>query len=427
MKKLTVLLACLALALAAPVFAQEEATSPFLAGVTSMEYDFNHFVEDAGAGATSEYFDDDLDAKFTASAGEIEVWFEIEVSDGTAGGDLAPQASWADAVGGYGGKWTPESMADNGFFLQVGDLGTGFGKNVNNDDSPWGSIETGFTMGNMSGVLGYGRDYEGFSNDDVEGDGHLARGQVNMSLGESGFSLGAYTALYAASDLILQGYAEVEDVDYTTGTVDLIVTPEVTGGYNVFLGSVNLSGAAGGADIFAEVGFASGTIDVTDEVNNVSAEDDVSGFYALGGASIAMGSLTLGVEGGFGSGDDPGTANENEGFLAFNNDFGFDEIIEDEILGDGLSNKIYAKLSVGASPSEKVSVDGAVSYVAPVEDVAGANGTVDAYGFEVNGTMKYKLSDSLTYKLMGAFASLEEDWTGESSAFQMQNALTFSF
>lgn len=435
MKKLTTILACVfVLALAVPVLAQEEeATSPFLGGLTSMEYDFNHFVQDLAAGSTTEKFDDDLDTTFTGSIGEISVWFDLEISDGTAGGDKAPQGSWSDVVGGYGGKWTPEAMADSEFFLQVGDVGTGFGKNVNNDDSPWGSIEAGWKMGEVSVTLGYGRVGEWNTDDDVQGDSHLARGQVKVPLGESGFTVGAYLAMYAASDAVLReatdpSITDIQLVDPVASTYEItyaLPVSEVLGDRSAFLGSLHLSGNAGGASVFAETGFAAGTEDYVAE--NAAVERDLSGFYALGGADFTVGQMTVGIEAGFGTGDDTGTSDENEGFLGFNNDFGFDEIIEDELASDGLSNKIYGKLKASLSPSEKISLDAAVSYVAPVEDVEGANGTVDTYGFEFNGTMKYKLADNLTYKIMGAVASLEEDWQGESSAFQFQNALTFSF
>jgi hypothetical protein len=414
------LLACvLVVALAVPVFAQEEEEGLKFAW-SQMRYRFNHFFDDLAVGETSEYFDDDFDTKFSFSKGELEVWFEFEIADNTMGSDTAqPDGDYNNVLGGYGGKWTPESMADNGFFLQVGDLGTGFGKNVNNDDSPRGSIEVGFDAGPASIVLGYGRVYEGFTLDDFEGDEHLARGQFSMPLGESGFNIGAYVAMYSASDIIL--LAEVEATD----TV-VTITPAVTGGYSAFLGSVEFSGTVGSIDVYSEAGFAAGSVDVANEITRATAEQDLSGFYALGGASFAMGSLTLGVEAGFGTGDDPDTDDEDEGFLGFNNDFGFDMIIEDDLTGDGLSNKMYAKLTVGLSPTEKMDVEGHLIYVAPVEDVAGVDGkTVDSYGIEVNSAVTYKLADSLSYILEGAFASLEEDWLGESSAFQFMNRLEF--
>jgi hypothetical protein len=422
-KKLLVLLVGV-LFVAAPAMAQED---EFSFELSQMRYRFNHFVQDLAVGETCEFFDDDFDTKFTFKKGEVQTYFELEIADSAMGDDKLANATWDDVLGAYGAKWTPESMADSAFSLQVGDFGTGFGKNVNNDDSPRGSMEVSWKMGEVSVVLGYGRVYEGFTNDDVEGDGHLVRGQVDVPLGESGFSVGAYAAMYAANDIILQGYAEVEDIDYTTGTVTVLVTPEVTGGYNAFLGSLEMAGSVSSAEVYAETGFAAGSLDIVDEVLDVAAEGDLSGFYGLGGAKFSLGQVTLGIEAGFGTGDDPDTGDEDEGFLGFNNDFGLGEIIEDELAG-GLSNKLYGKLSADLSPTEKISLNVQAIYVKPVEDVEGANGTmVDTYGFEFNSTMTYKLADYLNYVLMGAVASLEEDWLGESSAFQMMNRLQFNF
>jgi hypothetical protein len=423
MKRIT--LACvLVLALAVPAMAQDDDWS---LEIGQMRYRFNHFMQDLGTGDTSEYLDDDFDTKFVFKKGEIETYFELEIADSNMGEDQDPNTDWNSVLGNYGGKWTPESLADNGFSLEVGDLGTGFGRNVNNDDSPRGSIEVAWTAGTIDLVLGYGKVYEGFSNDDLEGDIHLVRGQIHMPLGESGFSIGAYGAMYTGSDIILQAYAEVEEIDYSTGTVTVAVTPEVTGELSAFLGSIEMSGAASGLELYAEAGFATGSEEIVDEVTDTAVEGDLSGFYALGGANFSAGQLSVGVEAGFGSGDDDAADLDNEAFLGYNNDFGFDEIIEDEIADDGLANKIYAKVSVGLSPTEKMSVTGEAIYVAPVEEVAGVNGDVDTYGFEVDGIMVYQLADYLTYKLVGAFASLEEDWQGESSAFQVMNRLEFLF
>ncbi|PID58331.1 hypothetical protein CSB45_04495 [candidate division KSB3 bacterium] len=419
MKRFTIaVVSVLAVLMALPVMAQDEdEMSPLSGGLTFARYRFDYDVRDLAAGSTSEFFEDDFDTTFTFKKGEIELWFEIEFADNVMGDDNATQNSYSDAFKGYGAKWTPESLSDSEFFLQVGDLGTGFGKNVNNDDSPRGSIEVGFTSGTASFVLGYGRTYEGNTDDDAEGDGNLIRGQVSMPLGESGFTVGTYLAGYFASDIIIQ---EAEEGD-STAVPPVAAVPEIKGDSTVFLGSLNLSGTAGSFDVFAETGFASGTDDT------VSGEIDLSGFYLLGGFSMPVGTMTLGVETGFGTGNDPDTS-DNEGFLGVNNDFGIDMIIEDALTDDGLSNKMYAKLSLSASPTEKMGLDTNFVYVAPVEDVDGVNGTtVDSYGFEVNGSMNYKLADNLKYILEVAFASLEEDWLGESSAYKTMNRLEFKF
>jgi hypothetical protein len=410
MKKL--LMCILAIALAMPVLpalAQEEENAcGFCGGLTYARYRFNHYIDDPGIGDTREYFDDDFDTVFTFQRGDVYAFFEWEISDANAGGDKAPQASYADAIGAYGGRWTPESMADSAFKLEFGDIGTGFGKLINNDDSPWGSIEVSWKMGTASVLLGFGKDYEGNIDDDLEGDINLIRGQFHMPLGESGFNIGAYAAAYVGSDVDLQ--------------TDPVL---VQGDTSVFLGSLEFSGTVGGASIYSEVGFATGSMD--EAVADAAVEYDLAGFYVMGGLSMAVGQITLGVEAGFGSGDDDPADDSIDDFLGFNNDFGYDMLIEDDILGDGLSNKMYIKGKASLSPTEKMTVGAQVTYSAPTEDVAGVNGMIDFYGVEFMGSVNYKLSDYLTYVLEAAVASLEEDWLGEDNAFQMMNRLELLF
>jgi hypothetical protein len=395
-KRIAVLLVGL-LFVAAPAVAQDD----FTFELSQMRYRFNHFVQDLAVGDTCEFFDDDFDTKFTFKKGEIQTYFELEISDNTMGDDKLANATWDDVLGAYGAKWTPESMADSAFSLQVGDFGTGFGKNVNNDDSPRGSMEVSWKMGEVSMVLGYGRVGEWNTDDDIEGDSHLARGQVKVPLGESGFEIGTYLAMYAASDAVLRAASgpsitDIQLIDPATSTYEItyaLPTTRVLGDRSVFLGSVSLAGNAGGANVFAEAGFAAGTEDYV--ADNAAVERDLSGFYALGGADFSFGQMTIGIEAGFGTGDDAGTSDENEGFLGFNNDFGLGEIIEDELAG-GLGNKIYGKLTANLSPTEKMSLNAQAIYVAAPEEFAGVDGKmVDTYGFEFNSTMTYKMADYL--------------------------------
>lgn len=441
MKKVTILLACLlTVALAIPAFAVHEESDQnlklddatgFYFELSQIRYRFNHYFQAIeGTDDSAEYLDDDFDTKFTFARGDITAYFELEIADNTMGDDTAqPDGSWNEVLGAYGGKWTPESLADSGFSLEVGDFGTGFGKNVNNDDSPRGSLEVAFDAASASIVLGYGRVGEWGTTDDVEGDSHLVRGQVNVPLGESGFSVGAYVAMYSGSDTVIQEAADASlgTLDPVGQTVEVIPSvPQVLGDVSVFLGSVNFSGAVGGADIFAEAGFATGTQDSA--VDDAAVEGDLSGFYALGGANFAVGQITLGVEAAFGSGDDPGTADENEGFLGVNNDFGYDLVLEDNLEANGLTNKIYGKLIAKLSPTEKVTLEGDLIYTVAVEDFVSPHTgeTADTYGFEVDVKVDYVIADYLTYVLNAGFLSPDESYIDETQ-YSVMNRLEFSF
>ncbi len=417
MKSLKVLLVgLLVVGLAAPAFAQDEGKDwSFELG--TFRYRFDHEVSSVfGTDETQEYMDDDFDSKWTFTKGDISLYYEIELADNNLGDDNVAQSSWDGALGAYGAKWTPESMADSGFSLQVGDFGTGFGNNINNDDSPHGSIEVAWNMGDIGIVLGYGKRYEGDTNDgDVEGDEHLIRGQVHTPLGESGFNFGAYLALYAGTDLI---FAEAVDATDTTDAV-----AAVTGERSVVLGAVEFSGTVGSLDIASEVGFASGSTDET------GVDIDLSGFYAMGGASFALGQISLAVEAGFGSGDDDLTDDKDEGFTAVNSDFWLGEIMHDEELitrtngsGGGLSNIVYVSIGADMSPSEKLDLSGGLVYLAPIEEVNGA----DVYGIELYGSATYALADYVSYSLFWGFAMPDEDFVADDQ-FQVVNRLQFSF
>jgi hypothetical protein len=423
MKKLLALVSCvLIMALLVPVdavFAQEE--DELKVELTYLRYRFNHFFESAFmTDDSAEYFDDDLDIKFEISKGDVLVHMEFETADSAMGDDRAPQESYSDAVKDYYGQWTPEALADNEFTLKAGKFDSvgGFGKMISNDDGYRGSVSASWKINDVAIVLGYGKRYEGETNDDIEGDDNSFRAKVAMPLGES-FTLTGYGAFYTKSDIILQEAVAATD---TTGAV-----PEVQGDGSVFIGGVNLDGSLNNISLFAEAGFTSGSEDQA--VNNAAVEYDLAGFYATGGASYTFGQVTLGVEAGFGSGDDDASDDSIDDFLGINNDYGFDEVIEDEILDNGLRNKIFVKATAAIAPTEKLNLDGAVIYVKPTEEfVSSVTGKeVDTYGFEFDATMTYKLAANLKYVLMGAVASVEEDWFDESSQYQVMNRLEFLF
>lgn len=404
-KKVLVLVLGLLL-LASPVFAafvNDDESIKF--NMAQLRYRFQYLIEsDYGTDESKEYLDDDFDTKWVFSKGELELYFEIEIADSNMGDDKAPNTDWDSVLGAYGAKWRPESLADSAFTLQVGDFGTGFGKMITNDDSPRGSIGVSWKMGDVAMVLEYGRRSEGATNDDVEGDEHLVRGQVHMPLGESGFNLGAYAALYTGSDLIF--------------------SEDVTGDRNVFIGAAEFSGKVSNLDLYSEAGFASGKSDETGE------EVDLSGFYIMGGTSVGVGQVTLGIEGGFATGDENGWEDgKDEGFTAVNSDFWLGQVLHDEGLilrsngkDGGLSNIIYGQVTAGIKPTDKLSLDAGLLYMKPVEEVGGA----DTYGTEIFGTVAYQLADSLAYKLYWGYAIPDDDFI-EDNQYQLHNRLEFNF
>jgi hypothetical protein len=327
-------------------------------------------------------------------------------------------------------------MADREFRLEVGDFGTGYGKRINNDDSPHGSIELGWKMGDVGLVLGYGRNFEGNINDDTEGDGHLMRGQVSLPLGESGFSLGVYAAFYNQNDVNLQdASAATVDVDEETGLPTVIAPrPDVQGDQSVFLGSAEIAGAVGNVDVYAEIGFSNGSQDFVE--NDVPVDTDLSGFYIMGGANFNLGQVSLGIEGGFSPGDDDPNDNDIEAFIAVNEDFAIGQILHDEDMiaktsppnGGTLSNLWYLQGTVGLSPSEKLGLSGSLLYLAPAEDVVSffTGETVDSYGVELFGQLSYQIAEGLTFYEYVGVAFPDDDFV-EDTQFQLTSRLHFLF
>ncbi|GAK61447.1 hypothetical protein U27_01347 [Candidatus Vecturithrix granuli] len=410
-KKVLVLVVGLLL-LATPVFAafvDDNDTWKF--NMERVRYRFQYFIQSAsGDGDTYEFLDDDFDTTWAFSKGELKVWFELEPADSNMGDDTHPNTDWDSVLGNYGAKWTPESLADSSFVFQVGDFGTGFGKAINTDESPRGSVGVSWKMGDVAVVLEYGRKYEGKTDDDVEGDEHLIRGQVHMPLGESGFNLGAYAVLYTGSDIIF--------------------SEDVKGDRNVFLGAGEFSGKVSNLDLYSEFGFASGKTDETGE------EVDLSGFYIMGGTSVAVGQVTLGIEGGFATGDKNGWEDgKDEGFTAVSSDFWLGQVLHDESLilrsngkDGGLSNIVYGQVTAGISPTDKLSLDAGVIYLKPAEEIVSPYTGVqaDTYGTEVFGSVNYKLADSLKYILYWGYAIVNEDFI-EDNQYQLHNRLEFNF
>jgi hypothetical protein len=447
MKALKALLICLlVLGFAIPTFAAHlDDDERWRFNIDTVSYEFDWEVASDYVGGTDdtiEFFDDNFDTTQRFNKGDLEVYYELEVADNNLGDDNPPQplgaggGDWEEALGNYSAKWTPESMADREFRLEVGDFGTGYGKRINNDDSPHGSIELGWKMGDVGLVLGYGRNFEGNINDDTEGDGHLMRGQVSLPLGESGFSLGVYAAFYNQNDVNIQAASDATvDVDEETGLPTVIAPrPDVQGDQSVFLGSAEIAGAVGNVDVYAEIGFSNGSQDFVE--NDVPVDTDLSGFYIMGGANFNLGQVSLGIEGGFSPGDDDPNDNDIEAFIAVNEDFAIGQILHDEDMiaktsppnGGTLSNLWYLQGTVGLSPSEKLGLSGSLLYLAPAEDVVSffTGETVDSYGVELFGQLSYQIAEGLTFYEYVGVAFPDDDFV-EDTQFQLTSRLHFLF
>lgn len=421
MKKLIAcLLAALFLMPAVVAFAQDE--DEISVSITTMRYRLEHQFQSSNQSNDNvgEYFDDDLDMEFKFERGDLSFSMSYEHADGNYATDYAEQGESATSfIGGYSISWSPEAWADKNFTLSAGDLGNCWGKCVfypTNEESDRGAINASMTLGTVDLSLEYLKEIEGDTDDDVDGDQNGFRTWFSMPLGESGFSIGGYGGIISGSDVITQ---EAVEADPDAGTE---AVPEEKTSLSGFVGGVEFSGDLESIGVWSEVGFASGTREVTGH-----ADVDLTGFYAMGGADFTVGQITLGVEGGFGSGDDDPDDNEEGDWIGPATDFWIDGIMHDYEAyingGDGgMNNLTYARVKADMSPTEKLSLFASLAYLMPTEEVGG----VDTYGMDFYGSATYTLSDNVSYSLGLWVAMPDEDFV-EDTKYIVRNRLQFAF
>ncbi len=428
MKRILAMLGCVVVIGVLPlVTLAEDEGLKFDVKMVRERFDYRIELLDGGSDA-AEYFYDRFDFQWDVSKGDVLFHSEFRFVDNIAAGDYYPAKSSSSRDGynysmrNYYVQWSPESLADKGFTLKVGKGGTGFGQQVNNDNddsAARGTIEATYKIGSGTAVVAYSRYFEGDTIDEIEGDEHSVRAQIDLPFGKSGFNLGAYAAFYTKSDMSLQ--EAVADAN----------VPEVKGKGTAFVGSVGISGKVGSINFYSEAGLASGEEDRLG--NNAAVKYDLSGFYALIGGNVPIGQVTLNFEGAYGSGDDNADDTDVKDFLApHETDHCVGEILQDEGVcgvangGCGLSNVTYGLVSADFSPTAKLSVSGGVLYIKPTEKVVSpvTAQEVDSYGFEVFWNVGYQITDYLSYKLMGGYAFVNEDFL-EDNPFQVWNRLEF--
>jgi hypothetical protein len=267
-------------------------------------------------------------------------------------------------------------------------------------------------------------------------------GGVHLPIGETGFALRAYLALFAKSptptakdtpaqrtpaDLsqpLFSAPLELARLQYaTTRTRALQNRPlaaniQGNSAANAVAGAVNFSGSIKGVNVFTEVGAASVPADAS-RPSDLEAVTPVS-FYASGGAQYTVGQVTLGVEAGFERGETFGPeANDS---LGFENDFWIEDLSTPENAEPGIPlNKVYATLSASMSPTERMMVEGAFSYVQPFEE--GKQPSVSGLG--VNGAFYYSLTHYLRYLVKAGISATTDSLTDHQ--YKVTNQLEFSY
>lgn len=270
-------------------------------------------------------------------------------------------------------------------------------------------------------------------------------GHLLFPLGDTGFSFGAAVLMHAARTQwraaessfhalssrdvsnaalnvpAMSGYAAAP----STGSSRMsLLLPEqesdqiaFSGTRSTVAGAVNVSGDVKGVQVFTEVGFVSGADVYDDEILLENEAATASNFYAVGGANYTVGQVTFGFEAGFENGED--VLEENTS-LGFENDFFLENLLpESHMEQQHAQDKVYASVSAKLSPTERMTLGGAFTYIQPLRRA------IEPYGFEVDGAFYYSLSRYLKY-LAKAGLSLPSS-ANEEHQYKIMNGLEVSF
>lgn len=320
-------------------------------------------------------------------------------------------------------KWTPEMLSQQ----------RKFALRSHETTSSLNTLAAWWKFGKIALTLGYDGFHPPLTSLETSEE-RLLHGKLRLPLGETGFSLGASLGMYASSAVtwakrtfdprqfnlenLFNGTDAPVRAAYTTsaGQTDALSLSSLSSGQkNAVLGTVNVTGAVKGIDVFTELGFASGT---QEQHGNIPAEDlMMANFYALGGAKYRVGQVTLGLEAGFESQVEEGSSDS----LGFENDFLIDNLLEGDLQEDPAHDKVYATVSASMMPLERMSVEGAFSYIQPFQD----GRTADIYGFEVDGAFRYSLTNYLKCLVKAGAASLIDSW--ENTQYKVINQIELTY
>jgi hypothetical protein len=250
-------------------------------------------------------------------------------------------------------------------------------------------VKAMFKAGAVTLGLVYDKFIESFEQELVGG-GSDSRGWGLLAVGNvSGFKTGLiyYLSLNeAASDAFVPAGQDPSPFDNTFHNIN---------GY--------LIGQAGPVALKAEVQFATGEAGLKG-----SPKTDVEGWGVYAGGFFNAGITNLGLEVAWARGNDPGTA-DNEGIVRMDYHTPFNSVIlfngmdyqgydnlANGVGGDiGFSNALGLKGSVTASPSEKLSLTGAVVWAQ--RDEVPMAGMDDDLGWEADIIATYNLYDNVAF------------------------------
>ncbi len=175
---------------------------------------------------------------------------------------------------------------------------------------------------------------------------------------------------------------------------------------------------AGPAKIWGDYSYQIGV-----DQETAPAKDIDKRAYAIAiGGDLNIDALKLWLVGGIGSGDDGKKADEDDSYVTLLssdsrnapfNTFVYDyttkasagtNIFTGDRKNVGISNLTAVQIGAKHKTTEKLSLDGTVTYLQATEDVAIRGGKADSdLGTEIDARIKYKLSKNLTYFIEGGY------------------------
>ncbi len=185
----------------------------------------------------------------------------------------------------------------------------------------------------------------------------------------------------------------------------------------------------------AELNYATGDYYKYD---NGTANVDLENMTGWIDATAVFGPIYFGGSIAYASGDDPNTGGKREGgtlnggrdwsptLIMYNRDrsYWFGELKSDAVaagngFGSSFANGFLYQIRAGVNPTEKLDI--MVSFTYAAADEKPANYIDDEYGYELDVTATYKITNNLTYMLGAGYLWTGDYFRGASAANTVQN------
>jgi hypothetical protein len=195
-------------------------------------------------------------------------------------------------------------------------------------------------------------------------------------------------------------------------------------------------GVVEGLNLYGDVEFQTGKF-----LKDTAGELDVKGYAFQVGAKLAVSGVNLGAEFGLGSGDDnAGDADFDLYITSLGSHlnvpnayvYGYRVLTAAGATNTGISNTTYVRVNAGTNITDALSAEAKVFWLQATEDVSLRGGAPDnALGWEVDGTIKYKVARNLLYWVEGGYliaGDAYNDAAGEADdAYAVRHGIELTF